>query len=346
MKKPRSFRHLNQFDRDRIEALLRSGHLQKEIADILKVDKGTISREIMKRKRKNSRYEATAAQLKANVKRSSSKYQGMKIEKYPELRAHIIAELASHRSPDEIAGRMKWEKRYPRINTNAIYKWLYSVYGQLWCRYLCTRQYRPRKRKEFPAVRIMIPNKIGIDKRPLGATNKTRYAHFEGDTIVAPKKVLNTESVAIAAERRSNFMVGTKISSLSPVRMQQAVIRMQEQTRMNSLTMDSGIENRSHEKFGVPTFFCDPHSPWQKPQVENGIGLLRRWFIPKGTDFACVSENQLQYYFSVLNHKYRKSLQYKSAYEVALEHGIIKKCFNLRELHLRVEFTSIMALSG
>ena len=320
----RSFRHLNQSDRDRIEALFQAGHKQKEVADILKVDKGTISREINKRKRKNGIYEATTAQAKANIKRSRSKYQGMKIEKYPELRLEIIKELQNHRSPDEIAGRMKEEKRNPRINTNAIYKWLYSSSGQYYCRYLCTKRYRRRKQKN-KTPRVMIPNKISMDKRPLGANNKTRYRHFEGDTIVAPKKVPNTQSVAIAAERKTNFLVGTKIPSLSPVQMQKAVDWMKKKVWINSLTLDSGIENRYHEQFGVSTYFCDPHSPWQKPHVENNIGLLRRWFMKKGTNFAEVSEEQLQEYMFILNNKYRKSLNYKSAYEVALKYDIIRE---------------------
>ena len=327
MNKRNKFRHLDQYDRDRMEALLNTGHTQEAIAGILKVDPGTISRE-RKRKRINGHYEATTAQVKANVRRSNSKYQGMKIEQYPELRTFITEQLTQYRSPDEIAGRMKQEHRASRVGTNAIYTWLYSAYGQSYCRYLCTRRYRSRIRKQPVSTRVMIPNRISIHERFLGATNNTRHHHFEGDTIVAPKRVSNTESIAIAVERTSNFMVATRIPSLSPRYMALAVTALRQQVSMRSLTLDNGIENRYHEQFGTATFFCDPHSPWQKPYVEQNIGLLRRWFIPKGTDFANVSEEQLQTYISVMNHKYRKSLNYKSAYEVALSHGSIKKSFN------------------
>lgn len=322
MNKTRQFRHLNQSDRDRLEALLNAGHNQREIADILGVDKGTISREIRKRKLKNGHYEAITAQHKARVKRKHSKFQGMKIEKYPCLAISIIVELKNSRSPGEIAGRMERENISPRVNANSIYKWLYSVYGQQYCKYLCTKRHGKRKRKE-KTKRVMIPNKIGINKRPLGAANKTRYRHFEGDTIVAPKKSGNTISVAIAVERKTNFIVATKIPSLSPVHMKNAINNMNEKISMDSISLDSGIENRYHEQFDVDAYFCDPHSPWQKPHVENNIGLLRRWFMKKGTDFSTVSEEQLQEYIFILNNKYRKSLNYKSAYEAALEHGII-----------------------
>ena len=324
MRKRNHFRHLNQHDRDRIEALLNAGHTQKEIARVLKVDQGTVSREVRRRKKKSGRYEATAAQMKADLKRSNSKYRGMKIEKYSELKEYIITRLKDHRSPDEIAGRMKREERMPGVNTNAIYKWLYSVYGQAYCQYLCTKRYRAKKQKQPATRRTMIPNRISISMRPLGATNKTRYGHFEGDTVVAPKKADNTESIVLAAERKTNLLVGMKISSLSPVRMQEAIAHMESRVSMDSLSLDNGIENRSHESWNVPAYFCDPHSPWQKPHVENNIGLMRRWFIPKGTDFATISEEQLQSFFHIINHKYRRSLNYKSAYEVALVHGIIE----------------------
>ena len=314
-----------QYDHDRIEALLNAGHTKTDIAYILGVHKATISREVEKRKRKNGYYEATTAHHKANVKRANSKYQGMKIEKYPVVRTFIVHELQHHRSPDEIAGRMRRENQSPRVNTNAIYKWLYSVYGESYCRYLCTKRARLRKQKKTREKRVMIQNRIRIHERFLGATHKTRYRHFEGDTIVAPKRVSNTESVALVVERKSHFLVGRRIPSLSPTHMTHAIREIREQVAMNSLTLDNGIENRSHEKFDVPTFFCDPHSPWQKPHIEGNIGLLRRWFIPKGTDFATISEERLQEYITIVNHKYRKSLGYRSAYEVAYAHGIVKQ---------------------
>src|SRR3989338_6351536 len=318
IKRRRSFRHLNQFDRDRIEALLEAGHTQEEIAGVLNVDAGTIRREIKKRKRKNGRYEASAAQKKASVKRLYSKYQGMKIEKHPELRARIIAELRQFRSPDEIAGRMKTEKQSPRVGANAIYKWLYSAWGQHSCRYLCTKRYTKKKQKRIQK-REMIPNRIPLTQRP------KQGEHAEGDLFVSPIKTGAKRSGAIILVPGAHLLIGKMIKNKKPATMVRAVNTMTADISIDDLTLDNGIENKLHEQFNLPAYFADPHSPWQKPHVENSIGLLRRWFIPKKTNLNNVSENQLQNYLHVLNGKYRKSLGYRSAYEAAIERGIIQK---------------------
>ena len=316
--KNRHFRHLNQFDRDRIEALKNAGHKQEEIAKILGFDAGAISREINKRKRKNGVYSAKTAQQKARVKRSYSKHQGMKVEKYPALREQIIAGLKDHRSPDEIAGRMKREKRNPRIGANAIYKWLYSAWGQAYCPLLCTKRYHSRKQKK-KTKREMIPNRVSIDKRP------KRGIHAEGDLFVSPTKTGSQNSGAIICVPASKLLAGMMIENKKPAAMVAAVKSMTMDLNISDLTFDNGIENKQHGQFGLPAYFCDPHSPWQKPHVENGIGLLRRWFIPKKTDLKNVSEEQFQNCLHILNGKYRRSLGYRSAYEVSLKRGIIQK---------------------
>ena len=327
IKRRRSFRHLNQFDRDRIEALLKAGHTQEEIAEVLNVDAGTISREIQKRQRQNGRYEAAAAQQKANVKRSRSKYQGMKIEKHPGLREKIIAELKQLRSPDEIAGRIKTEKQSQRVGANAIYKWLYSAWGQQYCRYLCTRRYRKKKQKRTKK-REMIPNRIPLKQRP------KQGEHAEGDLFVSPTKIGVKRSGAVILVPSAQLLVGKMIKNKKPATMARAVNAMTANISIDDLTLDNGIENKLHEQFDLPAYFADPHSPWQKPHIENGIGLLRRWFIPKKTNLLTVSNEQLQEYLHILNGKYRKSLGYRSAYEVAIERGIIQKIptINLGEI--------------
>lgn len=317
-KKTRTFKHLDQFDRDRIEALLNAGHQQKEIAAILQVDKSTISREIKKRKRKNGRYEADAAHHKTQVLRSNSKHQGMKIEELPDLRSRIIKELQEHRSPDEIAGRMEREDIIPRVSTRAIYRWIYSSWGQAYCHLLCTKRYKKHRQKK-KTKREMIPDRVSLVLRP------TDGVHAEADLFVSSKASGSLRSGAIVYVPEAQLLIGTMIENKKPRVMAEAMKTINKRISVDDVTMDNGIENRDHKNFGLPAYFCDPHSPWQKPHVENGIGLIRRWFIKKKTNLDTVSENDLQTYLHILNGKWRKSLGYRSAYEVAFERGIIKE---------------------
>src|SRR3546814_4044537 len=82
-----------------------------------------------------------------------------------------------------------------------------------------------------------------------------------------------------------------------------------------SLTLDNGTEFADHYKLAeilnLPTFFCDPHSLWQKGGVENAIGRLRRR-LPKRTDLRQLTEEQLQQLASTYNQPPRKSHDFKT----------------------------------
>ena len=275
----------------------------------------------MKRQRENGRYEADTAEHKALVLRENSKYQGMKIERYPEVKERIIGELKSLRSPEEIVFGMKEDKLPGHVSVPNIYKWLYSSFGQQYCRYLCTKRFRRRKQKKNKTERVMIPNKISIHDKP----KMKDVIEMEGDTFLSPKKIATTASAFLGSVVGVHLLVGTKLPNLKVKSMIEAVNRTTEEVNVDHMIMDNGIENRGHQEFSVPVYFCDPHAPWQKPHVEGDIGLVRRWFIPKGTDLRKVREKELQKYLNILNHKKRKSLGYKSAFEVALEKGILKE---------------------
>ena len=92
------------------------------------------------------------------------------------------------------------------------------------------------------------------------------------------------------------------------------------------MTTDNGIENKQHalvtKKTGVPVFFTDPYSSWQKGGVENANKMLRRYF-PKGTDFATVSQTDVVDALRRINNKPRKILGYKSSLQAAKEKGLI-----------------------
>lgn len=315
MKKIRNFRQLTTYDRDRMEGLFDWGHNQSEVAKILKVDKSTISRETQ-RKKKNGKYDAFVANHKALVKRSNSKYQGMKIERKPKLRKHIISELKKYQSPDAIAGRMKEEKWKVRVSSDAIYRWLRSSFGQRYCKYLCTKRYTRKPQKET-SDRHTIPNMTSIHN----ISSDMEYV-TEGDTFLSPKKVSRTSAVVVVW-RKSKLLKGDIVKSLSPTHTTKVMKRIHSENKSDAMILDQGIENSQHEQFGIPSYFCDPASPRQKPLIENSIGQLRKWFYPKGTDLSKISREDFQDKLEIMNNKYKKSLQYRSANEVSIDCGIL-----------------------
>jgi transposase, IS30 family len=331
--KKKKYRHLVQLDRDRLEALLKSGHTQTEIAAVLKVDKSTVSRELKrnrrrKRKRKKVRlgpYEATVAEHKAYVRRKYAKFQGMKIEEGKRLRRYITRKLRQGWSPDGISGRMKTDRQSFYASKTAIYDWLRSVHGQYWCRYLESRRYYRRKRKSKKTKRVLIPHRIGLERRSRGATNRTRYGHLEGDTMLSGKKTGSKNALSVIFERKARYVDARKIKSLQPAMFAASVRDMTgDIERVKSLTLDNGIENTKYETIGIKTFFCNPYHSWEKGGVENVIGMIRR-FIPKGSDLANYSDTYVKMVVDALNRKPRKSLGYKTPYEVMQQNHLFAK---------------------
>lgn len=323
MKKQRkraSFVHLGERHRDRIHALYGEGHNQKSVAEVLGVNPSTISRELKRYDKTTWRYNANRAQKDAEEKRTHSKKDGMKIEAHPELRKRIIRELKELRAPDEIAGRMKKEKLTVRIGTNALYKWLYSEYGKPYCKHLCSRKVH-KKKQSRQSKRHLIPNRISLRERP----TDEKQVHGESDLFVSPTN-LHTKTVGhLTVVPKTHLFTGALITDKRASTMVDSMRLIQKKVAVTTWTMDNGVENVKHEQFGRPTYFCTPGSPWQKPHVESSIGLIRRWFLPKGTDLSKVPDSTFQSMLFTMNHKYRKSMGYRSAYEVSLECAIIEK---------------------
>ena len=331
-KKVSCYEHINQLKRDRIQALLNSGHKQSEIARVIKVDKSTISREIKRNRRKKrcrgwikeGPYEAFVAEQKAYVRRKYAKYQGKQINENMDLELYIIYGLTHHWSPDEISGRMKKEKRPFYASKTAIYEWLYTAHGCKWYKYLYSKRYYRKRRKGEKAKKALIPNRISIAERPLGSTNRTRYGHFEGDTVVSGKHTKSTAALAVLYERKAKYIDAKKIPSLKPREFNHSIEAMKKNlAQVKSFSLDNGIENQYYEELDVPTYFCDPYSSWQKGGVENGIKMMRP-FLPKGSDINDYSDEYVRQVVEILNNKPRKSLGYKTALEVMVEHNLLK----------------------
>lgn len=321
--------HLTQFQRDRIDAMFHDHQTQEDIARILGIVQSTVSREIKRNRRKiriggatkNGDYQSSVAHHKAYVRRKYAKYQGKKIHENQALENYIVERLKRRWSPDEISGRMKYEHQQFYASKTAIYEWLYSALGQKHCFHLYSKRFKPRKQKKNKIKKTLIPNRVSWELRPKGAENKTRYGHYEGDTIVSGKKTGGKTALAVIYGRKEKYVDARKISNLKSATNKEAICDMKKDKKINSFTFDNGLENREHEHLGVPTFFCDAYSSWQKGGVEN-INKMLRWFFPKGCDIGNYSDEYVKMAVDTINGKPRKSLGYKTPLEVMQENHL------------------------
>jgi len=324
----KNYKHIKETERLEIALLKEKGHSNRDIAKMLERSPNTISLEINNNSVRG-RYDPRKAQHKAYAKRKYSKYQGMKVVGDSQLRNYIEEGLEKDWSPEEIAGRLKEVDRHIKYaSRGAIYKFVYSVYGRLLEQYL---RYRGKKRKRSKRVKVtQLENRVFIEKRPRIVAKKQRFGDWEGDFIVSNKTGKGV--LIVLYERKAMYVIIKKITARSCAVVNRYIREMTGGfVCFNSLTIDNDISFRRHEELsgllGAPVYFCHPYHSWEKGGVEN-INKLIRQYIPKGSDISGYSDEYIREIETKLNHRPRKSLNYKTPLEVMLKNKQFKTLEN------------------
>ncbi|MDZ7857355.1 IS30 family transposase [Sphaerotilus sp.] len=167
-----------------------------------------------------------------------------------------------------------------------------------------------------------IANLVPLSERPAEVDARLVPGHWEGDFI---KGARNASAIGTAVERHSRFVLLTQMNGCTATHALDGFTRrfngvIPELRR--SFTYDRGSEMARHleltEATGMPVFFCEPYSPWQRGSNENMNGLVRQ-FLPKGTDLSTVTPQKLAYIESMLNDRPRKILGFRTPREVYTE---------------------------
>jgi len=322
---PISARFLSQDERLVIADLQRQGMSMRQIASRLGRDPSTISRELGRNVDPSGGYHPWSAERMAARRRARPKPR--KLDADPELHAAVQDGLNQKWSPEQISNKLRTD--FPdrpelRVSTETIYQSLYVQGRGPLRRELAgaLRSGRARRRPQRDPQRRrsrFVDPMVMISERPAEADDRAIPGHWEGDLIMGAG---NTSSIGTLVERTTRYVMLVHLPDghdATTVRdaLINTVSTLPEQLR-RSLTWDQGSEMAGHLKFktatGMPVFFCDPASPWQRGSNENTNGLLRQYF-PKSTDLGRHDRDHLTTVAIELNGRPRKTLNWATPAE-------------------------------
>lgn len=318
--------HLTQKQRIELGLLLRLGYSYRGAATVLGVSPSTVSRELQRNRRPSGMYHPRDARMFARNRRTKANALRQKLLCHGLLARIVEEKLKCKWSPEQIAGWLKESGKIARglyVCAQTIYDWLYrfrrDLLTHLHCRkgkYRHTRDYALRKEK-----RAKLASVRHISKRPKHIEHRKTYGHWEGDTIHGAGK---SGYIATFVERKSGYL---KAILLPTTRYNGPGFADAVAEGLNgippkyrkTLTLDNGPEMRFPEgierKAGISVYYANPYHSWERGTNENTNGLLR-YFFPKKSSFATLTQKEIDQAVHLLNTRPRKRLDYRTPEQV------------------------------
>jgi IS30 family transposase len=326
----RSPLRLSLAEREEISRGIVAGESLRSIARRLGRAPSTVSREVASHGGPRP-YRACDADRRAV--RAMRRPKVAKLAQCPRLRAVVEAKLELRWSPQQISGWLA--VAFPddpemRVSHETIYLSLYvQARGALrreLARNLRTGRMTRRPQGVVPTVgKGRIRNPVHISERPAEADDRAVPGHWEGDLLFGK----GMSAIATLVERSSRFvlLVGLPNGHTADVVANALAEKMTELPvhLRRSLTWDHGKEMAHHADFtvasGIPVYFCDPRSPWQRGTNENTNGLLRQYIPKRGADLRQITQAELDGIADELNGRPRQTLGWQTPSQ-ALDHAI------------------------
>lgn len=330
-----TYGQLSLEERCEIARLQTAGCSRRAIAEALGRNPATIGRELKRNTDRDVGYKPAKAQRKADERC----WKGARLDRDEALREEVLAALKRGWSPEQVAGWLGARAGRRIISHETIYRFIYAQLRRsndgAWRNYLPRAKARRgrRGRKGGSSVKTF-KDRVSIEERPASAASRRTGGHWEADLMAFSKMGQN---LLLAHERKTRFILLAR----QPAKRSDSVIARLKQwltplppAMRRTMTFDNGTEFAFHHRLGaslgVKTFFCDPHSPWQKGGIENAIGRLRR-FLPRKTDLASLSPQDLSAAADRYNATPRKALGWNTPAEAFSKH--------LKPLHFKCEST-------
>lgn len=305
-----NYQQLTAADRGAIETLLQENYTQEKIAGKLRVHPSTVSRETKTRGTPSGYFARIAQEHHERMRercRRRKKLSDSKRQKY------LAEKLELGWSPEQIAGRLelKHDPRY--VCKETIYQFLYT---DPWAKdkehlYQYLRYGRKKRKKQTgrDVHREKIPNRVSIHDRQDIVSQRIEYGHCESDSVIYPYKMaINTIN-----ELKTGIVRFTKLERKTAEGTTGILVGRAREMSVKSFTVDNGSEFTYHEKItkktGIPVFFADPYTAWQRGSNEN-TNMLLRGYLPKRTNISDLTQEELNDIAEELNDRPRKRLGY------------------------------------
>jgi transposase, IS30 family len=312
------YNHLTSLEREQLYVLRVTNKFSIEkIAEEMNRSPSTVSRELRRNSFDDNLYLPDKAQKMVESRREESK------EKFGSISditiVHIKQHLERYHSPEQLCGRMKLEG-IDSVSHETIYQMIYADHQGLgkYKKYLRQKQKR-RRRKGSKQKRGGIPGRVGIENRPLVADLKTEIGHWEGDTVIGA----NHQGIIVTyVDKKSKYLLAGLVKNKTVEQVNQLTIKLFSEVKQSfrsTITFDNGREFCGHQEIatvlGLDVFFANPYHSWERGLNEHTNGLIRQ-FVPKGKSFSIKMAEEFQEYVELINHRPRKSLDYRTPYEV------------------------------
>jgi transposase, IS30 family len=328
------YSHLSDADRLYIEVLHRHGASCASIARFLGRHRSTVCREFLRAKSFGIHsYVAHFGQRYYWASRRRAGLARRKLGANLDCPAwlHVRSGLALHRSPQEIAGRLRESCFVPGshlqlpayVSHQTIYCAIYAMpRGTLkseLLRQLTRSREGRRPRRRATARSTHIPDMTPLWQRPPEVAARIVPGHWEADLI---KGAAGRSAIGTIVERTSRYVMLVRLDGLSATNILDGFarrLRSVPPSLRKTMTYDQGSEMALHKtlskKLRMDIFFCDAHSPWQRGSNENANGIIRE-FLPKGIDLSPFTDKNLADLEFVLNNTPRAILGFKTPHEI------------------------------
>ena len=287
-----------------------------EIAAAIGKHKSTISRELRRNcDGRSGRYDADLAQRKCERRQKEKPHRVRFTE---EVRLRVEAMLREDYSPEQIVGRCKLEG-LECVSVETIYQYVWGDKrrgGDLHT-HLRRKGRKYRKRGAKKDSRGVIRDRVSIDERPKVVDDKSRFGDLEIDLIMGA----NHRRALLSANDRASgiswiaLLEGKDSKALAD---KAAEMLMPFKGLLHTVTSDNGKEFAEHKaiakSLAVDYYFAHPYHSWKRGANENMNGLIRQ-YLPKGTPFDGLDDNEIKRIRDKLNNRPRKKLGFLTPIE-------------------------------